>query len=93
MSWVEVTYLVLHFVDLFGPLILKHLVILALLVLNYPLTFNLHVDELPFVLIHLVPQSLFPVVLTFLVSYSSVKQPFFLLDHDSFDSHCSLLAL
>lgn len=87
------TYLIIYFWDLIDPFFLQHLVILALLVLNYSLTFKFHMCELTFILINLIPESSLSIVLWFFISYSSVKEAFLFLDHHSLDSHCSLSCL
>ena len=66
---------------------------MSLLLLNNFLTFNFHVDKLPFGLIYLISLLSFSPVINFFISDSSFEQFFFLINHNSFHSHYSLLYL
>ena len=87
------TYLFLNIVNFHVPFPLKQLVILSLFWFNYLLTFHFHVDKLSFTLINFISLFSFSPIIKFFISYSAFKELFFLVYHNSFHAHCSLLYL
>ena len=71
----------------------QKLIVLFLLHLYHSLALKLHMDKLPFALFYLISLLTLSIILMFLILNSSLKQLFFLSDHNTLHAHGSLLHL
>ena len=89
----KLTNLLADLLDFLVFLFLLQLVVLALLVFDDALAFDLHVDELPLALVDGVPLPALAVVVRLFLANPFFKQLFFLVDHDSLEPDSALLEL
>lgn len=87
------TYLLVDSLYFLVALLHEHEIILPLLLLDHPLTFQFHLEKFSFTLVDLVTLLPLAVVLVILVSDPPLKERFFLSPHHSFDSLSALLQL